>query len=282
MIKTYYMLTKPGIIMGNVITTAGGFALASKGHIDYWLLVVTLIGLSFVVASAGVFNNYIDREIDGKMERTKHRPLVKKIITNRSALIFASILGILGLIVLSIYTNLLTVLITLVGFFVYVVLYIIWKYQSIHGTLVGSISGAIPPLVGYCAASNRFDMGAFILFMILIFWQMPHFFAIVMYRLDDYMAAALPVLPIKKGVYITQIHMFIYIVAFMLTALMLTVLNYTGYIYFTTIILLSITWLGLCIKGFASNNYQVWARHMFLFSLLTITMLCFAISIDVV
>lgn len=282
MIKTYYMLTKPGIIMGNAITTVGGFALASRGHMDYGLLLATLIGLSLVIASAGVFNNYMDRASDEKMERTKHRPLVKKLITERNAILFAIILGLGGFAVLSLYTNLLTVLITLAGFFTYVVLYIIWKYRSVHGTLIGSLSGGVPPLVGYCAVSNRFDEGALILFMILVFWQMPHFFAIAMYRLDDYVAAAIPVLPVKKGIYVAKIHMLIYIIAFIATALMLTIFHYTGYAYFLAAVVLGSIWLGLCIKGFTSQHNQIWARKMFLFSLVTITGLCLMLSIDIV
>lgn len=282
MIKAYYMLTKPGIVLGNIITTAGGFALASKGYIDYGLLLATLIGLSFVIASAGVFNNYLDRESDKKMERTKNRPLVRKLMTEKSALIFASLLGGMGTLILALYTNPLTVLITLAGFVVYVVLYIILKYRSVHGTLVGSVSGAVPPLVGYCAVSNQFDLGAILLFMILVLWQMPHFFAIAMYRFDDYVAASIPVLPVKKGVLATQIQMLIYIAAFMAAALMLTLFGYTGYAYLAVAVLLSLAWFGLGLTGFSIGNHRLWARKMFLFSLITITLLCLMISIDVV
>lgn len=280
MIKTYYMLTKPGIIMGNAITCIGGFALASKGHLDYWLLFVTLIGLSLVIASAGVFNNYLDRECDQKMERTKNRPLAKKLINEKNAIFFATILGLLGFLILALYTNLLTVLVTLTGFFIYLGLYGIWKYRSIHGTIVGSLSGAVPPIVGYCAVSNRFDAGALILFMILVLWQMPHFFAIAIYRLNDYVAAAIPVLPVKKGIYITKIHMVLYIIAFIAAAALLTLFDYTGYAYLTVAVLFGLIWLGLGIKGFASDNNQRWAHKMFVFSLVTILMLCLMMSID--
>ncbi len=282
MIKTYYMLTKPGIIMGNAITTAGGFALASKGHMNYWLLLATLVGLSLVIACAGVFNNYVDRHSDAKMERTKNRPLAKKLITGKKAIGFAIFLGLSGFLVLALYTNLLTVLIALAGLFIYVVLYVIWKYRSIHGTIIGSLAGAVPPIVGYCAVSNRFDAGAFILFLILVLWQMPHFFAIAMYWLDDYVAASIPVLPVKKGIYITKIHMLIYIIAFLAATVMLTLFHYTGYVYLVAALLLGSVWIGLCIKGFTSDNNQLWARKMFHFSLITILVLCLMISIDVV
>lgn len=281
MIKTYMFLTKPGIIMGNAITTAAGFALASRGQFDFSLFLVTLVGLCFVIASAGVFNNYIDRAMDAKMARTKDRALVTGMITSRNAIIFATVLGLMGFGILSSYTNLLTVFVALIGFFVYLVLYAFYKYRSFYGTIVGSVAGAIPPVVGYCAVSNHFDTGALLIFMILVLWQMPHFFAIAIYRLEDYRAASIPVLPVEKGMYITKIHMLLYIVAFTGTALLLTVFGYTGSAYFVVAALLGLAWLGLCINGFRIKNEVQWAHKMFVFSLVVIMLLCVTISVDV-
>lgn len=279
--KTYYMLTKPGIIMGNVVTTAAGFILASKGNIDWWLFLVTLLGLSFVIASAGVFNNYIDRAYDAKMERTKNRVLAKGLISNQKALIFASVLGIIGFAILTTYTNFLTAFVALFGFFVYLVLYAFWKYRSFYGTLVGSLAGAVPPVVGYCAASNRFDIAAFLLFMILVLWQMPHFFSIAIYRFNDYLAASIPVLPVKKGMLITKIYMVLYIVAFTFTALLLTVNGYTGYLYSSMAVVLGLIWLGLCLAGFKTESNHRWAHSMFVCSLIVVMTLCLTMSVDV-
>lgn len=280
MMKTYYMLTKPGIIMGNAVTTAAGFALASRGHFDFWLFLVTLLGLSFVIASAGVFNNYIDRASDAKMARTKNRPLPQGLISGQQALIFGAVLGIIGAEILFTFTNILTVLVALTGFLVYLVLYAFLKYRSFYGTIIGSIAGAVPPVVGYCAVSNRLDSGAFLLFMILVLWQMPHFFAIAIYRLDDYRLASIPVLPVQKGMRITKIHMVFYIIAFTLTALLLTVMGFTGEIYFIVALILGVAWLGLCLKGFSVENEVHWARKMFSFSLVVIMLLCATITVD--
>lgn len=280
MLKTYYMLTKPGIIMGNVITMAAGFALASQGQIDYLLFLETLLGLGFVIASAGVFNSYLDRAADAKMSRTKDRPLVKGTISPQNALLFASLLGFIGVYILGFYTNLLTVFVAFTGFFVYLVLYAFWKYRSFYGTLVGSIAGAVPPVVGYCAVSNRLDAGAFILFMILLLWQMPHFFAIAIYHLKDYSAASIPVLPIQRGIPVTKIHMLLYIIAFTLTALMLTIMGYTGPIYLMIAALLGLSWLALCAYGFNNSNDTLWARKMFVYSLVVIMTLCVTIALD--
>lgn len=282
MMKTYYMLTKPGIIMGNAVTTAAGFILASKGHLDLPLFLITLLGLSLVIASAGIFNNYIDRAADAKMSRTRNRPLVTGSITVPKALIFGTVLGIAGLAILAMYTNLLTVCIALFGFFVYLVLYAFWKYRSFYGTLVGSLAGAVPPVVGYSAVSNQVDVGMVLLFLILVLWQMPHFFSIAIYRIKDYYAASIPVLPIKKGMHATKVQMAVYIIAFTATALLLTLTGYTGYLYLVVTGLFGITWLALSIYGFRATNNTQWARRMFVFSLVVIMGLCLTLSLDVV
>jgi protoheme IX farnesyltransferase len=273
-IKHYFALTKPGIIFGNLITAIGGFAMASRGHIDGWLFIATLAGLTLVVASACVFNNYMDLDADKKMARTKRRPLVKGQISGTHALLFGTLLIVLGLVVLCVYTNLLTAFLALVGFLAYVLLYGICKYLTSYGTLIGSISGAVPPVVGYCAVSNRLDWGAFILFMIVVFWQMPHFYAIAIYRLKDYAAASIPVLPLQKGMYVTKVHMLLYVIAFILASLSPTLFGYTGLFYLYAMGFLGLIWLILSIKGFGCSSDQRWARKMFIFSLIIITALC--------
>jgi heme o synthase len=278
----YYLLIKPGIILGNLITFAAGFLLASKGIIDFWLFFQTLAGLTFIMASACVFNNYIDRQIDEKMERTKNRALVTGLISERRAILFAISLVILGNLVLFAYTNLLAMFVADLGFFVYVVLYSLWKCHTIYGTAIGSIAGAIPPVVGYCAVSNHFDIGALILFMMLVLWQMPHFFSIALFHLDDYATAGIPVLPIKKGLLRTKIHMVVYIFAFILVATLLTFFNYTGYAYLIVATAIGLAWLGLCIKGFKSDDHELWGRHMFRLSLVLIAIICFMIPFDIV
>lgn len=282
MIKTYYMLTKPGIIIGNAITMAGGFALGSKIDFNFWLFLITLLGVSTVVASAGVFNNYFDQESDKKMERTKNRPLVKQLISEKKALIFATLLGFFGISILMVFTNWLVVWLTVAGFLMYVILYMVWKYTSVHGTLVGSLSGAMPPVIGYTAASQQLDLGAFLIFIILVCWQMPHFFAIAIYRLKDYTSASIPVMPAKRGIYTTQLHMVFYIFAFIVSTLTLTYFNYTGILYMQVALALGLFWLGVCLKGFRHVNHQMWARQMFVVSLFVIMGLCFVIPFDVI
>jgi protoheme IX farnesyltransferase len=275
-IKAFTLLTKPGIILGNAITAVGGFALASRDGINPFLLFVTVIGLSLVIASSCVFNNCIDKENDERMERTKNRELVKGVLTRKDAMIFGLLLGVSGIVLLGLFTSFFIVSLSLTGFFVYVVLYSLFKYRSFYGTLVGSISGGVPPVVGYCATGNTFDEGAVLLFLIMFFWQIPHFFAIALYRHDEH-ADSFIVLSVKKERDKAKIHMVMYISLFIASALLLTLCGYAGQTYRLVALTFGGTWLFLCIRGCVTTS---WARQLFHFSLVMIAALFVAISVE--
>ncbi len=279
LVSTYYWLTKPGIIYGNSITVAGGFFLAAHGQIDLLLLLATLVGVALVIASGCVLNNYIDRGIDSKMSRTKNRALVKGTLPGLNAIVYAALLGLVGFAILWYFTNFLTVAVGLIGLIDYVVLYGISKRYSVYGTIVGSISGATPVVAGYTAVTNTVDAGAIILFLILVFWQMPHFYAIAVRRLDDYKSAGLPVLPIVSGLQLTKVNIAIYIIAFMGAVTMLTILGYAGYTYLAVMIGFSLAWLRLAVQGFKTGDDRKWAAQVFGFSLLVL--LAFSVMISV-
>ncbi len=279
LIKTYYNLAKPGMVYGNATSAIAGFLLASKGVINFELFLGMLTGICLVMAGGCVFNNYIDRGLDAKMARTQKRALVQKLISLQNAIIYATILSLLGISILMLTTNLLTTAIALLGLFFYVVMYGIWKRKSVHGTLIGSISGSIPPVIGYCAVTNNFDTGALLLFLILTFWQMPHFYAIAIYRLDDYASAGLPVLPVKSGIKNTKTQMLFYISAFILAVVALKAFNYAGYIYLLVMLIISLVWLKKAIDGFKTSKNEIWAKGMFRFSLIVLLTFCAMISL---
>lgn len=203
MLKQYYYLTKPGIIYGNVITALGGFFLAAKGEVNFQLLIAMVFGLSFVIASACVINNIFDKEMDAKMERTKHRATVTGKISRTKATIFAVIL--LGLGIYFLQPTTYALFTSLVGWLVYVAFYTPFKSKTVHATLIGSIAGATPPVVGYTAVTNQVDLGAILLFIILVTWQMPHFYSISIFRQEEYHTAGVPVLSVKKRNFYNEI-----------------------------------------------------------------------------
>lgn len=280
MIRDYYAMTKPGIVFGNAITAAAGFFLASKGGFDFFLFIVTLCGLSFIVASGCVLNNYFDRISDQRMNRTKSRPLAKGSVPLKNAIVFGVFLLLLGTLVLSVFTNWLATLIALIGFVVYVGFYTVWKYYTVYGTEIGSVAGAVPPVVGYSAITGQFDLAAAILFFIVALWQMPHFFAIAIYRRAEYASASIPVLPLKKGIYTTKLRMTWYLLAFIIALFSLTHFGYAGYRYLATTTALSLYWLWVCLQGFKAENDSRWARKVFFSSLLVITGVCGMIALD--
>jgi protoheme IX farnesyltransferase len=239
-----------------------------------------ILGISLVIGSACVFNNVMDKDIDQLMERTRHRAMVSGSVSKRNAVIFGTILLALGLLVLRQHTNMRTLLVGLVGFLVYIFLYTPLKRRTHLGTLIGSISGATPLVAGYVAVTNRFDTAALLLFLILVTWQMPHFYAIAIRRLDDYRLAGIPVLPVKKGILITKINIVSYIVVFIVATSLLYFYGYTGKVYLVVVGLIGLAWLWQGMKGFKKNiDDKMWAKKTFLFSL--VVLLVFSITLAI-
>jgi heme o synthase len=285
-IKEYYELAKSGLVLGNIITVIAGFLLGASGSaraINLWLLMATIVGIALVMASGCVFNNYIDRDIDVLMERTRRRALVAGLISGTGALIFATVLGVAGFLTLGIFTNLAAAAAAAVGFIFYVGVYTLWaKRRSTYGTFAGAFAGATPPVVGYAAATGRIDAAALILFIIMLVWQMPHFFAIAIRREEDYAAAKIPVMPVAHGIARTKTSMLIYIVEFIFAVSLLFTFGYAGYVYLGIVLVLSIAWFALGIQGLwisdAAGNTQ-WARRMFFLSLIVMIGVFGAIAI---
>lgn len=265
---------------GNVLTAVAGFFLASAGSIDWVLLITMTLGMTLLVSGACVLNNYLDRDIDSKMKRTKKRPSVTGVVPALHILVYAIVLTVLGISILYAYTNVLTTIIGSIGFVTYVWLYGAWsKRQSIHGTAVGSISGAMPIAAGYASVANQVDIGLVLVFLILFFWQFPEFYSIAIYRKKEYAKAKVPVMPVVKGIPFTIIQICTYTILYVGTTLLLTVYGYTGWIYFLIMLLSGAYWIILSIKGFNAKDTDAWARKMFRFSMIAILLLCVMLSV---
>jgi protoheme IX farnesyltransferase len=277
--KEYYQLAKPGIIYGNAVTAIGGYFLATRGHFNLVTFLGMLVGISLVIGSACVFNNYIDRDIDQRMARTKKRALVSGSISTTSALTYGTVLGVIGALVLFFTTNTLTLVVGLFGVIMYVAVYGYAKRASVHGTLVGSVAGAVPIVVGYTSVSNQLDAPAWILFTILVTWQMPHFFAIAMYRLKDYQAASIPVLPSIRGMHVTKLYILGYITAFIVACASLTLFGYAGYTYLVVMVLTGLIWLWFGLKSFKSLTDPLWGRTVFRISLVSILVVSLMVAV---
>ena len=280
-VKEYYSLTKPGVTYGNAITAVAGFLLASGTHINFLKFLAFSVGITFVIASACVINNFFDQDIDRLMSRTKTRALVQGKIPGRNAVILSIVLGVVGAVLIYAFTNALTLAVSYLGWLVYVVFYgMLSKRMSIHGTLVGSVSGAAPILAGWTAVTNSIGVGGGLLFAVLFFWQMPEFYSIAVYRRNEYAKAKVPVMSVIKGVKHTKVQILIYTVLFVVSTLLLTIYHITGYVYFVVMALLGGYWIALGIKGQSTPNDDKWARKMFRFSLIILLAFSFLISTE--
>jgi protoheme IX farnesyltransferase len=280
-LREYLLLTKPGIILGNLISFLGGFFLASRGRPDSVVLVETAVGIAFVMASGCVCNNLIDRDIDRIMTRTRRRSLVTGTISPVAASVMAALLGAAGFALLAAGGGPLTVAVVLAGLLSYVVLYsLYWKRHSVHGALVGSLAGATAPVAGYCAVSGKFDLVALVLLVIFCLWQMPHAHAIAIARLRDYTSAHIPVLPVRDGIARTKRHILAYVLAFLAATAALPLLHVVGGAYCAIMALVGAGWLRLAWMGRTAADDRVWARSVFGFSLLVVLALSLMMAID--
>lgn len=278
--RTYYKLTKPGIVYGNALIASAAYLLGSKGEPEAATFLTMLIGICAVMASACVYNNVLDKDIDRKMKRTQGRALVSGTISTRNALIYATILLLLGLAVLQFGTNTLTTLVAIAGHFAYVVLYGIAKRTTVHGTLVGTISGSTPPVIGYVAATGQVDITAVLLFFVLVAWQMPHFYAIAIFRREDYASAHIPVMPLVKGLRTTRLHIIAYVLLFLALVVLLHTWGGVSLLGTMIVALSGMYWLYLCLLPSEESNVSGWARRQFGWSLSLLLILSATWALD--
>ena len=280
-IQTYFSLTKPGVLFGNALSAAAGFLLAAQGIIDIPQFLALVAGSTLIIASACVLNNYFDRDIDSVMERTKKRAVAAGKVPGRNAVFFGLILGIVGFLILFLRTNIYVVILGAIGFADYLVLYgMLGKRRSMHGTLVGSISGAIPILAGYVAARGAIDTAGILAFLVIFFWQMPEFYSIAIYRYSEYKKARVPVISVVKGIEHTKKQILVYTLLFIIATLLLYFYSPVGRIYLGAMAVLNTIWLGIALQGFQAENTDKWARKMFRFSLIILLSFCALISLS--
>lgn len=272
----YYTLTKPRVLYGNVLSAAAGFLFASPGRIDWLLFLAVCAGTTLVIGAACVLNNVLDRDIDTVMARTKKRATVTGGVGARNAVIYSIVLLVLGMGILIAWTNWWVVAVGLGGFLAYVVLYgMLSKRMSIHGTLVGSVSGAAPILGGYVGANPAIDAGAVMVFAIFFFWQLPAFYSIAVYRQAEYARANVPVISVVRGIPNTIKQILAYTVVFVAFSLLPQLFGYVGWTYTALTTLLGAGWIVMGVRGLRAPDPDRWARLMFRYSLI----MMFAISV---
>ncbi len=267
-IKDYYNLTKPGIVYANTFSAVAGYLYATSWKINLAKFIGLVIGNGLLIASACVYNNYLDIPIDKLMSRTAKRELPTAKISIKSAKIFLAILFLIGLTCLIIFTNVLTVIIGLVAYIFYVFVYGYFKRYSKWGTLVGTLPGSASVIAGYVAYKNTLDMTSLFLLLIMASWQMAHFYAISVYRHDDYRVANLPVWSVSVGIKNTIKWILFYMVMFLFLNIGFGLLTNVGLTYTFIMLIVSYVWIYLSVKQLSKISDTLWAKDVFKKSLL--------------
>ncbi len=267
-IKRYYALTKPGIVYGNALHVLVGYLLAFQFGLNFVTFVGVFFGVALVIASACVANNYMDRGIDAYMKRTKKRALVVGDIEARNAIMYATILGLIGTGLLLLTTNLLTTALGAVAYIWYVWVYGYAKRTTYYSTLVGSVPGALPLVAGYTAVSNVIDTNVWALFAMLCLWQIPHFYAIAIVRKSEYASAKVPVITAYKSNDLIRKHMLAWTALYIVSIFILMerqVIHQYGAILWLAV---TMYWLWHMANSFPSPSVETWAKRSFRLSLL--------------
>ena len=275
--KSYFRLIKPGITLSNVMAGFAGFMLAlsvvkpSLAEPNTYLVFVgALGGMALIIASACVFNNILDRKMDARMKRTVGRDVANGKISVPAAVIYGTILGLAGFLALGLLTNLLTLILGAIAYIWYVLIYDYSKRTTAYSTLIGGVAGSLPPVAGYTAMTGSIDMAAVSLFLILYLWQLPHFYAISIFRKQDYAEAKVPVWSIVYGDESAKRQIFITVVLYAISAALLFAFGYAGWVYLAASSALSIYWIYRGIKLYKKADPVKWSRSMFGISLLVL------------
>ena len=230
--KDFFALTKPLIVGLLLITTYGGLVIGGKAFPSFSLTMLTLVGGALAAGGSSALNQYIDRELDKQMQRTAKRPLADGRLTNAEGLAFGLGLSLVSYYLLACFVNGLAALLSLAGIFYYVIFYSLWlKKATVQNIVIGGGAGAIPPLVGYAAATGNLDWTAWILFAIIFMWTPPHFWALAIVRMKDYENAGVPMMPVVRGELETRRQIFIYTIELVLVTLLLPILRLAGTFY---------------------------------------------------
>ena len=230
--RDYLALCKPKIVCLIVFTALVGMLLAAPGMVAFPLLVCATLGIGLAAASAAAINHIVDQEIDGVMARTLKRPLPKGNLSAREAMVFAAVLCVISMTILSIYVNALTAFLTFVSLIGYGVIYSMFlKRATPQNIVIGGAAGAAPPVLGWTAVSNSLDPHALLLFLIIFAWTPPHFWALAIARRKDYEDADIPMLPVTHGLDFTRLHILLYTLLLFIVSLLPFLTGMSGITY---------------------------------------------------
>ncbi len=276
--RDYYRLCKPKVVYLILFTAAAGMLLSSPGIVPIDTLFFGLLGIGLGAASGAAINHWVDQRIDVIMARTRNRPLPQGNVSSRSALIFAVGLGVLSMVVLIAFVNVMTAVLTFIALNGYAVVYTMFlKHSTPHNIVLGGAAGAAPPVLGWTAVTNELTVDALLLFLIIFIWTPPHFWALAIKRRDEYRAAGVPMLPVTHGIAFTKLHIVLYTLMLLVVTLLPFVIHMSGHLYLAGAVGLGLGFIYYAIKLYRCESDE-YAMKTFGYSIFYLSAL-FAILI---
>ena len=280
LLKSYYELCKPNVVYMMLICALVGMLLAEQYVSSYLYLFVSLSGIALCAASAAAINQVIDRETDASMTRTDQRPLPQGELSPTHASIFAFVIGVLGAMILYFFVNTLTMILTISSLIGYAFIYTVYlKRATPQNIVIGGLAGAAPPLLGWSSVTNTIDPYALLLVLIIFVWTPPHFWALAIYRKDEYAKESIPMLPVTHGVEFTKLQIVLYTIILFIVSVLPYIVLMSGIIYLVSALILSSIFLYYSIKLFVSEDNEI-AMKTFQFSIYYIFLIFLALLVD--
>ena len=240
-LREFIVLTKPRVNLLIMFTAIVGMLLAHQSTLDYELILFASIGIGLAASAAAIINHVVDQKIDSIMDRTKSRPLVNGSIKPLHAIYFALFLSITSITMLYLLVNALTALLTFLSIIIYSVIYSVYlKNLTSQNIVIGGIAGAMPPLLGWTSITNQIEPFPLVLFLIIFLWTPPHFWALAVYKYEDYKKADIPMLPVTHGRDFARLHIFLYSILLFCITLFPYILGLSGFIYLTGVVLIGL------------------------------------------
>jgi protoheme IX farnesyltransferase len=278
--QNFLALTKPRVTTLIVFTAMIGMFLATPNMVPLDILLAATIGIGMASGAAAAFNCLVEQAIDAKMARTRGRPLPTGQVTSRQTFIFASIMASIGLAILYVFVNPLTMWLTLATFVGYAVIYTVFlKPATPLNIVIGGLSGAMPPALGWAAVTGTVSPEAWILVLIIFAWTPPHFWALALYRREEYAKSGLPMLPVTHGEEYTRLQILLYTIILVAVTLIPFAMRMSGFIYLAFALILDAVFMAYAIGLYRKYSDDL-ARSMFKFSILYLTLLFAALLVD--
>ena len=279
-LKNYLELTKPKVVLMMLITAIVGMLLASKSLPSVYLVIISMIGIGLCASSAATINQIIDRKVDANMTRTSNRPLPQGEITTFNASLFAFVLMIAGTAILVNQVNTLTAVLTVASLIGYAFVYTVFlKRATPQNIVIGGLAGAAPPLLGWTSVTNSIDPNALLLVLIIFVWTPPHFWALAIYRKEDYARESIPMLPVTHGVKFTKLQIILYTILLVLVSLLPYIVLMSGNIYLFSALGLGLFYLYSSIKMYLTDDDE-YPMTSFKYSIYYIFLIFFALLVD--